>query len=310
MNQPLHNNAIPAHPGVAQQQKAAVAAEPVSAPAPTERSESSALWDAFDERPEEGSSPSPVASPTPSAEVQPPPAPPPVAELPPTVEELLGGGSSPVGEAPATTPEQPVPSQQPEVSPTQAGPPPIDMAAVQKQAIDYLMANEYKLTDEDRTRLISAPDEVLPQMAARMHVGIATQLAQHVAQAIPMMIQQQLDSHMKAQRAEMEFFASYPKLNRPEFKPIIAESLQMVRQMNPKARREEIIAKGAALAAFQIQSRYSGQARPTAPQPPARGPAAPYVPIASGGGAAPPTNPNQQPNIWADLASDPDFNPW
>jgi hypothetical protein len=184
------------------------------------------------------------------------------------------------------------------------------MGALQKQAIDYLMANEYRLTDEDRTRLISAPDEVLPQMAARMHVGIATQLAQQVAQAIPAMIQQHMDTHMKAQRAEMEFFGRYPKLNRPEFKPIIAESLYMVKNMNPQASREEIISKGAALAAFQIQSRFSNRQQPSAPQPPVRGSAQPYVPVAGGGGAVPPTNPAASANPWADLAADPDWNPW
>lgn len=310
MNQPLHNNAIPAHPGIAaQQQQAASVAEPVAAPAPIESPPSSnaaALWDAFEGPQEPVSSPEPPPSPPVQAAPQPPAMPPTPPEVPPSVEDLLAGGAS----APTPQVTEPPPVQAPvPAAPPPSAAPPFDMAVAQKQAIDYLMANEYKLNDEDRNRLISAPDEVLPQLAARMHVGIATQLAQQVAMAIPAMIQQHLDSHTKAQRAEMEFFSRYPKLNRPEWKPIIAESLQMVKQMSPQASRDEVIAKGAALAAFQINSRYGNNHQPQPPQPP-RGPVQPYVPVAPGGGFSPPTNPNQQSNIWADLASDPDFNPW
>lgn len=309
MNQPLHNNAIPPHPGIVAQRQAADVAEPAPQPAPIEspRSDNSAaLWDAFEGPREPVSSPEPPPSPPVQAAPQPPAMPATPPEVPPSVEELLAGGAS--APTPQVTEPQQVQAPVPQASTPQAAQP-FDMATVQKQAIDYLMANEYRLSDEDRNRLISAPDEVLPQLAARMHVGIATQLATQVAQAIPAMIQQHMDSHMKAQRAELEFFAKYPKLNRQEWKPIIAESLQMVKQMNPQAGRDEVIAKGAALAAFQINSRFGNSHQPQPPQPP-RGPVQPYVPVAPGGGYSPPTNPNQQPNIWSDLASDPDFNPW
>jgi len=223
-------------------------------------------------------------------------------EIPQSVDELLAGGA-------------PAPVQghvEPQQAPAPAAPPvgaPMDFGALQKQAIDYLMANDYKLNDDDRTQLISAPDEVLPRLAARMHVGIASQLAQQVAQAIPSMIQQHMDTHMKAQRAEMEFFGRYPKLNRAEWKPVIAESLQMVKAMNPNATREQVISEGAALAAFRINSKYGQNHTPPPPQQ-QRSVAPPYVPFAPGGGISPPTNPNQSGNPFADLAADPDWNPW
>lgn len=302
MNQPLHNNAIPAHPQLVQQQRqAATAAEPASVSTPIE-SQPNALWDAFEGTSVPDSSPEPIAPPPVQVAPQPPAMPPPPAELPVSVEELLAGGD------PSPAPQV----QEPPSAPAPVAPPantPVDMGALQQQAIDYLMANEYKLNDADRTQLISAPDEVLPKLAARMHVGIATHLAQQVAQAIPGMIQQHLDTHLKAQRAEMEFFGRYPKLNRAEWKPVIAESLQMIKQMNPNATREQVITEGAALAAFRINSRFSQTHTPQPPQP-MRGPTPPYVPVAPGGGVAPPTNPNQQGNVWADLAADPDFNPW
>lgn len=302
MPQPLHNNAIPAHPGVAAMQQAAVSGtsvpESAPSPTPTEVPEANvnALWDAFGES---DSSPTPPVPPPVQVVPQPPEMPTIPPEVPPSVDDLLSGA------APAAAPQAPEPS-----APVAAPPPsaPVDFGALQKQAIDYLMANEYKLNDEDRTQLISAPDEVLPRLAARMHVGIATQLAQQVAQAVPAMIQQHMESHMKAQRAELEFFARYPKLNRQEWKPIIAESLQMVKQMNPQATRDQVISEGAALAAFRISSKFSPQHTPQPPQPP-RAPAPPYVPVAPGGGVAPPTNPSQQPNVWADLASQ-DWNTW
>lgn len=304
MNQPLHNNAIPAHPGIAAQQAAAQAPVQVSTPAPSENPQveanANALWDAFGEVPV--SSPEPLAPPPIQAAPQPPAPPPPPPEVPPSVDDLLAGGvSSPVEvQPPVQQSQEPVPAA-PSVSA------PIDFGALQKQAIDYLMANEYKLSDDDRTQLISAPDEVLPRLAARMHVGIASQLAQQVAQAIPAMIQQHMDTHMKAQRAEMEFFSQYPKLNRPEWKPIIAESLRMVKQMNPQATRDQVVREGAALAAFRVSSTYGKNFTPQPPQPP-RGPQQPYVPVAPGGGVSPPNNVNQS-NPWADLAGE-DWNTW
>lgn len=302
MNQPLHNNAIPAHPTVVAQQRGATAPEPAQSVAPRENAQSeanaSALWDAFDGPKETtpSSSPPEVQS---APAIQPPAPPPPVAEMPPSVEELLSGVEAPAPQTVEAAPPQPAPPP----------PPQVDVATLQKQAIDYLMANEYKFSDEERTQLISAPDEVLPRLAARMHVGIATQLAQQVAQAVPAMIQQHMESHIKAQRAEMEFFSRYPKLNREEWKPTIVESLQMVKQMNPQASREQIISEGAALAAFRINSKFGNRYSPQPPQQP-RGSAQPYVPVAPGGGMAPPTNPHAQSNPWADLATDPDFNPW
>lgn len=310
MNQPLHNNAIPAHPTIrAQQATAPAAPAPVSAPTPEpiapSQEQSNALWDAFEGA---DSSPPPPPPPPVQAAPQPPAMPEMPPEVPPSVDDLLAGA----GSSAAPQVYEPAVSQPQVEAPAPVPPPvsaPLDVGALQRQAIDYLMANEYKLNDEDRTQLISAPDEVLPKLAARMHVGIATQLAQQVAQAIPAMIQQHMDSHIKAQRAEMEFFGRYPKLNRAEWKPIIAESLQMVKQMNPNANRDQIINEGAALAAFRINSKYSQSHSPQPPQPP-RASSPPYVPFAPGGGVTPPTNPNQQANIWSDLASDPDFNPW
>lgn len=307
MNQPLHNNAIPPHPGIAvQQQQAATAAEQAPAPAPSEPSgQTQALWDAFDP-PQAADPPPPPPSPPPmQVAPQPPPMPEPPPEVPASVEELLGGGAS----APAQAFEPPQQPVQAPPAPVQAPAAPVyDAAALQRQAMDYLMANDYRLNDEDRTQLISEPDVVLPKLAARMHVGIATQLAQQVAAALPVMIQQHMETHDRARRAEMEFFGRFPKLNRPEWKPVIAESLQMVKQMNPQATREEIISKGAALAAFQIQSRYGNRNVPQVPQPP-RSSQSPYVPAAPGGGAPPPTNPAHGANVWDDLARG-DFDPW
>lgn len=306
MNQPLHNNAIPAHPAIVAQQVGAAAPvqAPVSEPREVPQEQVNALWDAFEGPKEQDSSF--VPPPLPPVQTASPAMPAPIAEVPVSVDDLLAGGASAPVQVQEPQQAQPVPQAPvPAAPPVNVAP---DMGQLQRQAIDYLMANEYKLNDDDRTQLISAPDEVLPKLAARMHVGIATQLAQQVAQAIPAMIQQHMDTHMKAQRAEMEFFGRFPRLNRPEWKPVIAESLQMVKQMNPNATREQVITEGAALAAFRINSKYGQNHTPQPPQQP-RSASQPYVPFAPGGGAGPPTNPNQQSNPWADLAGQ-DWNTW
>jgi len=198
----------------------------------------------------------------------------------------------------------------------------IDPAKLEQQAIDHLMATEYALSDEDKNALISEPDTVMPRLAARMHVRMQIQTAQQIAQILPGMIAQQIQQQGKVQSLENQFFGQYPELNKPEYRTTVAESLAMIRNVNPQANRAEVMRDGAALAAVRLKTRL-GDARQQQPpvaatpqtmplaapiQPSAPQPQAPFTPAQSGGGTEPivPTDPNQD-NIFAVLANDPDW---
>ena len=199
--------------------------------------------------------------------------------------------------------------------------PPMDPAELEKNAIDQLMNTEYALSEEEKNALISEPDTVLPRLAARMHVRMQVQTAQQIAQILPAMISQQIEQATKVQSLENSFFGQYPELNKPEYRQTVAESLAMIRQVNPQASREDVMRDGAALAAVRLKTRL-GQAQQQAPLPklppqmpmggpahvPAQQPQGPFTPAQSGGGTEPvvPTDPNQN-SIFATLANDPDW---
>lgn len=208
-------------------------------------------------------------------------------------------------QAPQPPPEQPSPQQQ------------FDPAKLEEQAISNLMATEYALSDDDKNALIAEPDTVIPRLAARMHVRMQVQLAQQIAQILPGIVDNMIQQQGKVQKLEDQFFGKYPSLNKPEYRQTVQESLQMIRSVNPKANREQVMRDGAALAAVRLRQNL-GESRQETPRPPAPGnmplgnpapqPQAPFTPAQAGGVSEPvvPTNPNQD-NIFSILAGDDDW---
>lgn len=195
----------------------------------------------------------------------------------------------PTPPAPTEPPAQPQPSADP--------------TAMRKQAIDYLMANEYRMDDTTARRLISEPETVLPEIAARVHVNIMGDLGKRVSELLPTMVDAMVQQRLNAHSAELEFFGQFPQLNRPQFRPIVAQSLAFVRQTNPEFDRATLMREGATLAAYRIRRTF----RPAQANPqPGRAPVPPYTPVPPGGGAPMPQRP-QEGNIWAQMASDPNL---
>lgn len=235
-----------------------------------------------------------------------PPAVLPTAQDPFDINALLAGVQlptpAPVEPQPqqAVQPQLPVVPQQPGVQP-QATPPALSPEQMQQEAINALMPR-YQLSADDDRGMISEPGRVIPKLAAQLHLSIARDLAGVIGQMIPEMVRQHADRAIAGTRAQMEFFSQYPQLNRPEFKPYVAQALSLVRQMNPQATREEVVKRGALLAATEIRSRFSQ--RPQQPQ----APVAPYVPP-NGGGSAPVNGSPPAVDIWSQLG-DGDMYPW
>lgn len=229
----------------------------------------------------------------------------PTANDPFDINRMLEGISIPAPQqqqpsaAPPQQPQQFAPQAQP-VAPQSPAPP--TREALQEQAIAQLMPR-YTLSAEDDRGMISEPGRVLPRIAAHLHLAVAQDVAQAMHTMLPALIQQHTHAALGAQRAEMEFFGRFPALNKPEFRPFVAQSLALVRQMNPQATREDVITRGAMLAATEIRSRF--MQRVAQPQSSAQ----PYVPP-NGGSPAPVSGiPGAPGNIWQELSQG-EINPW
>lgn len=231
-------------------------------------------------------------------------------------EDLLGGGlvpqppaqqppqqqpQQPQGFAPQTpqAPQQPVVQPQaPQAAPASA--PQQSPEDLQRAAIDYLRNGTYAFNDEQSRRALTEPEVVLPELAARLHVNVVHEMAQQMHRVLPHLIEQEVARRQAAFEAKQEFFGRYPKLNRPEWQPVILESLQMAAQMNQGKPRDVIMQEGAALAAYRIRSQHRSAPSQQRQQP--------FVPASPGsGGPVVPQNPQGTPNVWAELSQDPDL---
>lgn len=157
--------------------------------------------------------------------------------------------------------------------------PVVDRDQLRQQAINQLMQTDYRLNDEDSRKLISEPETVIPRIAAQMHIHLAERMAEHIAQAVPTLVESQLQTALAAQKAELEFYSKYPALNKNEFRDTVVQSLMLARQALPTADRDTVMRRGAQLAAFEIRSRFGAA--------PTQRPQQPFVPAAPGGGIVP-----------------------
>ncbi len=250
----------------------------------------------------------------------------------PQTQQQAPNGQQPQGQPPATAPQQPTPeqmeaiaraNQEAQVRPQQQQPQGQQMTPEQAtaKAVEHLLNTEYKLTDEQARELVSKPDVAIPQLAARMHVQIATQLATYMHQAIQQMVPNMavaaMQKQMGAFKAEQAFFGKYPALANPQFRGVVLQSLKLAKMYDPNATRDKVMQDAAELAAFKLKvslqpQQQQQQQAPRQPHTPAQVPAPqaqmPFMPAPPGGAPASTAQPGQQqPNIFAELAGENDW---
>lgn len=231
--------------------------------------------------------------------------------------EASGGGEDELSQLDAIAgvePETPAqPQQQQAQQQPQAGQPPIDMEKARGEALKHLESTLYNLDDETRKKLVTEPDQVIPQLAAQLHLNVMEQVFKTVQPLVQNLLGTTLQQREAAQRAERDFFRQYPALEK--YPDDVMKALQTIKSMNPNATREQIISEGAQLAAFNIRRRLAArgqqpnqqqqQARPVQ-QPQRR---APYSPAGATGRAAPQQmgGGDPQAEFWAAFAMDNDW---
>lgn len=210
--------------------------------------------------------------------------------------------------------------QQTQQAPAQA---PQNYAAFEAQTIAHLASTEYAIPDDQARQMVAEPEKVYPQLAARMHVRLASQIGQAVQNMLPSVIDQMVEAKIRANNLEQEFFRNYKQLADPRFRPVVAASLRMARQINPQASPQQVMADGATLAAMKLRLNMNGfvpaQGQPVVQQQPQQfrqqqpvqqygpPPVQPFMPAQGGGGAVSPTHQQQPQNEFEALAMDPNW---
>ena len=124
--------------------------------------------------------------------------------------------------------------------------PAFDSVAARKDLVD-IYAKKYTISEEDITKLATAPEEVLPRMIGEATVD-AYEAVYHtlvkMAQAeIPKMIAQYMDE----QKTTTGFYSAHPTLAvhleaNPDLRPQVAEAAAFWRKQNPNGTPEEAVA--------------------------------------------------------------------
>lgn len=127
---------------------------------------------------------------------------------------------TPAEQAPVTpeAPEQPPvePAAEPEqVQPEPEAPTPqLTLEELQAHEAAYVeqLAGLYKFSDEDALRLQVEPENVLPQLAARLHMDVLRSAVTQMQAMIPQMVQSTTRQSTREAKAREIFFKAWPEL--------------------------------------------------------------------------------------------------
>lgn len=103
------------------------------------------------------------------------------------------------------------------------------------------IAEQFQLTEDQVEALERNPNEVLPQLAADLYLGIFDSVYKAFQSQMPMMVQQTMQMERSKQENEKKFFGAWPQLAKKEYLPVINRIADQYRAMNPQADPEQAV---------------------------------------------------------------------
>jgi len=178
-----------------------------------------------------------------------------------------------------------------------------DYATWRGEKMQDLAKNLYAVSDEDAAKLLTEPEVVLPQLAARMHMEVLENAMRAMQAMVPQVLRSVQSYEKVEQDARSVFHQANPDLADPQLEPAIFEMGKIYRKLNPTATPD--------VASIAIGNLVRASLGIAAPQPGAGAPpvlqtqVAPVIPFtptrgAAGGGLAPAKS------VWEQLAEDMD----
>lgn len=188
------------------------------------------------------------------------------------------------------------------------------MAQMRQEYVNSL-APQYQLTDEQAAALVTAPNTVLPQLAANLEANVVDRMSamfgQIIQQHVPQMINQVVEQRQAGEQGETEFFSQWEELL--PHKEQVMQIANTYRQFNPQVSKEEAF-KAIGMQAWMmlgldvgvLAAKMGGQQAPAVPQaePPAPSPVG-YTPAAPTPPSAPaPADPNPLTSYFTEIGED------
>jgi hypothetical protein len=167
------------------------------------------------------------------------------------------------------------------------------------------LEKHYAFDDETSAKLLTEPEVVLPQLAAKLHMEVVEHAVRSVMAAMPQWLEQSNTARTRESSAEQLFYGANPDLKDPAYTTAVFQMGQAYRAMNPSAPAEEavrVIGNMVRTAMGLSQPQAPAGSTVVQPQAPVAAPAAPFIPARGGGGAAAPTPVSSNP--WSAMAEE------
>lgn len=125
----------------------------------------------------------------------------------------------------------------------------------------------YALSPEEGEQMLSKPEDVLPKMAARLHMDVYEAVLGEMQQHLPRIMTGLIEAHERVKENENKFFGQWPKL-RPHYGQVF-KFMQSYRQLNPSMPADEFAQQVglAMMAALKIPFEPSAPVTPHQNQP-------------------------------------------
>lgn len=265
---------------------------PASTEASSESPEDNALWGDIASQLDEGENEldelEGAAPPeTPPAEEPPAEAPPEPPVVPPVQQESppeTAATPEAAPEAPPATPPVEEPAPEPAISEEKFN-------ELRTKTMENV-AKRFELSDEDADLFLTEPQKAIPQMGARLFMEVYESVMRGVHMAMPGMMQNIGQVMTEAEKAETEFYSSWPGLNKDEYRADVVRLGAAYRQANPTADVNTFIRDVGAQAMVALKLPIPGAEQVEMPAAVTPAPAAqvePFIPASpSGGGQSAP----------------------
>ena len=201
-----------------------------------------------------------------------------------------------------TAQQTPDPAATPAMTPT--GEPQSGVGYIQslRQALDTgretytkALAEHYAMSEDEASAVLTEPEKVLPQLAARVHLEVVQNVLGTLAGVLPGVIHGVQQAQVQHKEVENQFFEQWPQLDRKTDYGAVMELAGAWRRANPNAAVGDMIKNVGAMAIVKLGKLPA--AAPAAPVPAAPGAYRPAV------GAPSPVQPAQTPdNPWAGMS--------
>lgn len=164
-------------------------------------------------------------------------------------------------------------------------------------SVEVLSEKVYKLDAETAEKLDTSPSEVIPKLAATLHMQVLTAAVTQIANMLPSAMAMQGERQTVAQQREQKFYEKFPALK--EHSTTVQRLAAAYRQTNPKADFDTAVSEigTMAMVALRLPLEASPQKEPLA--------AKPVIPTSGKGGATPPP-PQPDKTVWDELIEEED----